>query len=86
MKRRYALIFLIILLGAIVGSAFGRLVGWVVPVGPVKTFFFKTIPLGFRPFTIDLAVMQLTLGLMLRINVLSIVGVIVMAYILKWII
>lgn len=86
MKRRYALIFLIILLGAIVGSAFGRLVGWVVPEGPVKTFFFKTVALGFNPFTIDLSVIQLTLGLMLRINILSIVGVMIMAYILKWII
>ena len=38
---------------------------------------------GFSPFTLDLGVLQLTIGLMIKINIASIVGIIIAIFIYR---
>lgn len=83
-RRRTAVLILIIVLGALVGSALGRLLGTVLPEGPVKSVFLQSVSVGFRPLHIDLSVLTFDFGLMLRLNIISVVGVLLVAYLLKW--
>ena len=82
MKVRTAI--LIILLGGLVGSACGELLGRVLPDGPVKNFFLNAISVGFNPFHFDLSILTIDFGLMLRLNIISIIGMILFAYLLRW--
>jgi hypothetical protein len=84
MRRRFAVVFLVIILGAMLGSAFGQIVGKVLPKGPVKSFFLNSVPVGFKTFHVDLAVFAFDLGFMLRLNIISVVGVVLLAYFLRW--
>ncbi len=83
-RRRTGVLILVVVLGAIVGSALGTLLGKVLPEGTVKGFFLKSVGVGFRPIHIDIAVLTFDFGLMLRLNIISIVGVLLTAYILRW--
>jgi hypothetical protein len=86
LKRRGAGLFLLILLGgALLGSALGDLVGYLLPSGVVHDFFTRAVTPGINPpVTINLLVMTLTVGLTLKINIISLLGVALMAYLLKW--
>ena len=83
-RRKTGIIVLVVVLGALVGSAFGTLLGRVLPTSPVKSFFLYSVDVGFRPIHIDIAVLTFDLGIMLRLNIISVVGVLLTAYILRW--
>lgn len=85
MRRKFAVVFLIIVLGAMLGSAFGQIIGKVLPKGPVKSFFLTSVPVGFRTVHMDLAVFTFDIGFMLRLNIISLVGVVLLAYLLRWV-
>lgn len=85
LRKRFAVVVVIILLGAMLGSAFGQIIGKILPKGHVKTFFLKSVPVGFRTVHVDLAVFTFDIGFMLRLNIISIVGVVVLAYLLRWV-
>lgn len=86
LKRRGAGFFLLILLGgALLGSAMGDLIGYLLPSGVVQDFFTRALTPGVNPpVTINLLVMTLTIGFTLKINIISLLGVALMAYLLKW--
>lgn len=83
-RRRTGVLILIIVLGALVGGTLGTLLGRVLPNGPVKSFFLQSVNVGFRPLHIDIVVLTFDFGLMLRLNIISVVGVLLTAYILRW--
>lgn len=85
-KRRGAGFILLVLLGgALLGSALGQLVGVLLPQGVVRDFFVKAVTPGLtQPMTIDLLVMTLTLGFTLKLNIVALLGVLLTAYLLKW--
>ncbi len=85
LRKRVAVVVVVILLGAMLGSAFGQIIGKILPEGHVKTFFLKSVPVGFRTVHVDLAVFTFDIGFMLRLNIISIVGVVVLAYLLRWV-
>ncbi|HNR66803.1 MAG TPA: DUF4321 domain-containing protein [bacterium] len=86
MKKHYSLgwILLAILLGGLMGSALGKGIGLLIPDGVVKDFFLLSIDFGFDPFTLNLALIKLTLGLVVELNVIGVIGIILAAYILRW--
>jgi len=84
LRRRFAVIVFIIILGAMLGSAFGQIIGKVLPKGPVKSFFLASVPVGFKTVHVDLAVFTFDIGFMLRLNIISVVGVVLLAYLLRW--
>lgn len=85
-KRRGAGFILLVLLGgALLGSALGQLVGVLLPQGVVRDFFVRAVTPGLtQPVTVDLLVMTLTLGFTLKLNIVALLGVVLTAYLLKW--
>ena len=79
-REKNSLVFLVfILCGIVIGGLLGELaksVNWLNWKKKKKTF-------GFSPFTLDLGVLQLTIGLMIKINIASIVGIIIAIFIYR---
>jgi uncharacterized membrane protein YeaQ/YmgE (transglycosylase-associated protein family) len=66
------------LLGGIIGTAFGEILARFLPANGLTRFFTASVPLGTpHPLTLDIRVLELTLGAMLRVNFLGIVGAII---------
>jgi len=86
LKKRGAGFYLLIILGgALLGSGLGDLVGYILPSGVVRDFFTNAITPGINPpLTINLLVMTLTLGFTLKLNIIALLGIVLMAYLLKW--
>ena len=83
-KRSFSFYVLILFLGAIIGTALGELVGFVLPNGVVEQFFLRSALFGFEPFTVNLGVFTFTLGFTAKLNIIGIIGVAFAAYILRW--
>ncbi len=66
--KSMSLLLVLLLTGAIIGGLVGDILGSHLPVLIVdKTF-------GFSPTTIDLGVLQLTLGFIFRLNLAGVIG------------
>jgi hypothetical protein len=74
----------VILIAAIVGGALGHLFANILPEGSVKDFFSVNFPIGFRPFTLNLYFLEFTLGFRIHVNFLSVIGVLVGYYIMRF--
>jgi hypothetical protein len=85
-KRKGAGYILLVLLGgALLGSALGQLVGVLLPQGVVRDFFVRAVTPGLtQPVTVDLLVLTLTFGFTLKLNIVALLGVVLAAYLLKW--
>jgi len=66
----------ILVVGALLGTMVGELLAAYLPPGAVKDFLLKNITFGLEPTTLNLHILTFTIGLMLKINVLTVVGVI----------
>jgi hypothetical protein len=84
-KRSLGFILLIIVLGALLGSALGEVLAMVLPQGVVKEFFLRSATFGFGPATLNLVIITLTLGFTLKLNIIGVLGVALVAYLLRWI-
>ena len=83
-RKSLGWIFLIILLGALVGSALGEILGIVLPEGVVKEFFLKSAVFSIGPGTIDIVVLTLTLGFSIKLNIIGVIGIVLVGYFLRW--
>ena len=85
LRRKNPWIFVfIIILGAIVGSGIGHVLGIILPQGAVKTVFLKALSVGIPTFTLNLAIINLTFGLTLNINLVTVIFIVLLAYLLRW--
>jgi hypothetical protein len=73
---------IIVVIGALLGTMVGELLGAYLPEGAVKNFFLKSIQFGLEPTAIELHILTLTFGLILKINVLTVLGIIAAGIIL----
>lgn len=67
---------IILVVGALLGTMVGELLAAYLPAGPVKDFLLKNVTFGLEPTTLNLHILTFTLGLILKINILTVVGVI----------
>ncbi len=74
----------ILIIGAILGSGLGEIVGLIVPEGVVKQFFLRSVTIGFDPLTLNLGIMDFTFGFHFVLNVIGVVGIAFAAYLLRW--
>ena len=67
-----------ILAGGILGSAAGEILGRLLGSDAVTRFFTSSVPLGTsHPLTLDIRVLELTFGAVLRLNVLGLIGALI---------
>ena len=83
-KKRFGFILLVIISGAILGSVFGKLIALIIPKGVVKQFFLNSVTIGFQPFTLDLGILNFTLGFNIIVSVIGVFGIVFAIYLLKW--
>lgn len=83
-KRRIGLVVLVFFLGVIVGSVVGELIGLLLPEGNVMRELFvsgKEFKVG--PLNLDLIVFTLTFGFSLKVNLISVLGIVLVALLLR---
>ncbi len=83
-KRSLGILILFLLLGAIIGSALGKIIAFILPDGVVKQFFMRSATIGFDPVTINLGFISFTVGFEFILNVIGVVGIAFAAYLLRW--
>ena len=83
-KRSLGILILFLFLGAIIGSALGKLIALILPDGVVKQFFIRSAIIGFDPVTINLGFISFTFGFEFILNVIGVVGIAIAAYLLRW--
>jgi hypothetical protein len=82
--RRLGYLTLVLMMGLILGSAVGEILGHFLPDSPVKTVFALGFTYVFPPFTLNLIVFTLTLGFTVKANVVSVLFVLLLAHLLRW--
>ena len=83
-KKSLAWIFVIVLLGAFIGTALGEVLAYILPQGVVKEFFLRSAIFSLGPATLNLVVFTFTLGFSFKLNVIGIIGIGIAAYFLRW--
>lgn len=83
-KISIRMLILFLFLGAIIGSALGKLVAFILPEGVVKQFFIRSATIGFKPVTVNLGLINFTFGFEFILNVMGVVAIAFAAYLLRW--
>lgn len=83
-KKSLGWIFLILLFGIFVGSALGEVLSYMLPAGVVKDFFLRAAHFSLGPATLNLIVITFTIGFSFKLNIISVLGVVITAYFLRW--
>lgn len=81
-EKKFWILLVFILCGIVIGSLLGELaanVDWLRWLSYGRSFGLS------EPFTVDLGVIQLTLGLMISINMASIIGVLIALIVYRYI-
>jgi len=79
---RYLLLFIFI--GGLLGSVLGEILQIVSPQGVVQSIFGEALSLGLDPpVTVNLVLFKFTLGFLVEINLLSVLGMLLGAYLYK---
>ncbi len=84
-KKSLAFIAIVIFFGAVIGTGLGELLSLIIPEGVVKDFFLKSVTASIGPATLDILLMTFTIGFSFKINIMGIIGILIMAYFLRWI-
>jgi hypothetical protein len=82
--REVTFLLVALVLAAVVGGLIGDIVGTFLPEGAVKTLFQKNVPIGFEPLTVELFALSFTIGLMVKINFVSILFLILVVIYFRW--
>jgi hypothetical protein len=84
-QRRKKLVTYVVILvfGLLLGGLLGELISSVLPGGVVKDFFITTVGGRLGPATLDLIVLSLTAGIAVKLNVMSLIGLLIAAYLFR---
>jgi hypothetical protein len=70
-------LLVVLLLGALIGSVLGEVIASLAPGGYLETVFSKGITPGLAPpVVLDLKVLTLTFGVTMKINLASLLGIV----------
>lgn len=83
-KRELTFIIVGLLLGAILGGFIGEMVGSFLPPGAAKTLFTKSLKVGFETTRVELYSISFTIGIMFKINFMSVLGVLLVIMYFRW--
>ncbi|MGB5304047.1 MAG: hypothetical protein WBO43_14150 [Gemmatimonadota bacterium] len=75
---------LIVAGGMMLGALLTELMSLALPASAAREFFVTTVAASLGPLTIDLLVVAMTVGpLVIRLNILSVVGILLLAWFAK---
>jgi len=78
LQRGLGLIFLAVVVGLVLGSLIGELLGQIVGSPWLKDLLTRGPMLGLTPpATLDLRLLSLTFGILLKVNVVGVLGILV---------
>ena len=84
MRKSGLMLLLFILVGGLLGGVLGEILRVLTPPGTVQNIFAKAITPGFDPpLTIDLVMLKLTFGFILKMNLLTLLGIFLGIYLYK---
>ena len=86
-KKSIYFILSLILLGCVIGTALSMLIGYVIPEGVVRDFFILSQSFGFGASEnnwVNLGPLRFKLGFFFDVSILSIVGILISWYILRY--
>ena len=87
MKKNFGFIFSVILLGMLIGTIFSLFISFFIPDGVVKNFFLLSKSFGFGAAEnnwVDFGFLRLKLGFFVDISIVSIFGLFVSWYLLRY--
>jgi hypothetical protein len=77
-------VVLIVAGGMLLGALLTKLMSIALPASAAREFFVTTVAASLGPLTVDLLVVALTVGpLVIRLNILSVVGILLLAWFAK---
>ncbi len=84
-KRNLGILLIFVIIGILIGSVMGEALAFILPNGSVVEMFLThaIIRPEFGPVTINLVVASITLGFSLKLNIISVLGVIFSAVLLR---
>ncbi len=82
--REITFLIIALIVGAVVGGLVGEIIGSFLPEGAVKTLFKESTDIGFRPMTLELYAISFTIGLLVKINFVSILFIILVVIYFRW--
>jgi len=86
MKRRSAWFYVIVIfVGSLIGTAIGETLGIILPDGVVREFFLRSVEFGINPNEIDILILKFTIGFKIKLNIISVIGILIAAHFLKWV-
>ena len=74
---------IVIVVGALLGSFIGGFIGHAFPDGVIHDLFAKEISAGLEPAKLDLRVLEVTFGCLLKFNVTSVIGILLAAFLFR---
>jgi len=91
-KRSVSLILIGLFIGAAIGGVIGNLMSWMLPEGVVKDFFLTSLSFNLMGITdnemgvviLDLSIIVLKIGLSIKFNFTSIIGLASAYYMLRY--
>ncbi|MEE9270981.1 MAG: DUF4321 domain-containing protein [Candidatus Krumholzibacteria bacterium] len=84
-RRALGIVALVLFLGVVVGTVTGEVIGLLLPEGMViRDVFVNATDLHVGPLHLDLVVFSFTFGFSLKVNLMSAVGIFVVALMLRW--
>ena len=72
-----------VLVGAVSGSLLGEVLGHLFPGGAVHAIFSRGASVGIPHFTVNLIALTLSLGLMIRVNLCTLIGIAAALYLMR---
>lgn len=83
-RKRLSVYLLVLIIGMLIGGYFGEVLATFMPDGVAKDFFLTSVVGNFGPVSADLLIVALTLGpLMVKVNLVSIIGLFVAYYLFR---
>ena len=83
-RRRIGMIALVFFLGVVLGSVVGELIGLLLPEGNViRELFVSGKEFRVGPAHLDMIVFTFTIGFTLKVNLVSVLGIIIVAFLLR---
>jgi uncharacterized protein DUF4321 len=83
MKRGIGFLILVLAVGAVAGSLLGEILGQLVPSGILHSVFSRGVSVGIPHFSVNLLALTFSLGVTLRVNLCTLIGLAAAFYFMR---